>query len=273
VNAFQYHLHNVRFRADAGGIPEAFALFFGGIAPRRLSKFETFLNRLFRFAQHHGYILEGMQAVADEERDHHDIFCLRKMVALSNARLFFHENRMDGSVNILRPDQLNLMLNGFAGIFVLAGSVTGDEERRFGGLWFARERKLLHHFPSAGEQDLGHAVVRANRAAVKKSLFTALFYKRMALDFGFWALDFESQFAREDFLGEIAFANEERHNENSGRKNSAQHLREIWFLFPERFLDLRENFSPAQIVGVLVSGRGGIGIQRRAVTGQDQSRV
>ena len=83
----------------------------------------------------------------------------------------------------------------------------------------------------------------------------------------------KAQFARNDFLGEIAVADKKRHDENARRKNSAHHLGQVRLLFPEALQHLREKAAPAQFIGVLASGRGRIGIERRAVSGQHQGRV
>ena len=58
-----------------------------------------------------------------------------------------------------------------------------------------------------------------------------------------------------------------------GAKTPRRTCGQVRFLFPERLLHLRENAAPAQFIGVLVNGRGGIGVERRAVSGQHQGRV
>jgi hypothetical protein len=83
----------------------------------------------------------------------------------------------------------------------------------------------------------------------------------------------KTQLAGNDLLGEIAFADEEWHNENAGRENSAQDAGNARFEFPKAFDDLAEDFAAAQFIGVLIGGRAGIGVEGRAVARQNQRGI
>src|SRR5688572_28064722 len=80
---------------------------------------------------------------------------------------------MDFGVFVFGANEFDLALDGFAGIFVLAGAMAGDKERCFAGLWRAREWMLGNGFFGAREQDFGHAVVGADGAAVMDRLIVA----------------------------------------------------------------------------------------------------
>ena len=81
------------------------------------------------------------------------------------------------------------------------------------------------------------------------------------------------QFARDDFLSEIAFADEQRHNKNPRGENPAKYLPNIRLLFPKCFLNLRENFSPPKLIRMLKCRGSRISIQRGAVSDEYQCRV
>ena len=83
----------------------------------------------------------------------------------------------------------------------------------------------------------------------------------------------QAEFAREYFLGEIAFADEQRDDEDTRGEHPAQDLPDIGFLLPKGLPHLREEGAPPQCIRVLASRRGGIGVQSRAVTDQHQSGV
>ena len=108
------------------------------------------------------------------------------------------------------------------------------------------------------QQHGGHAVVRADGPAVEKRLFAPpLHTGELLLNLGA-----ETEFARNDFLGEIALADEQRHNKHPGRESAAQDSGEIGFLFPESFQHLREESAAPKFVRVLVSRRGRICVER-----------
>ena len=69
-------------------------------------------------------------------------------------------------------------------------------------------------FDNTLEDDCGHAVVRADRAAVVQALGTAL----LDAGKGLLAGRAETQLARDDLLGEVAFADEQRHDEHARRE-------------------------------------------------------
>src|SRR5687768_13746652 len=112
---------------------------------------------------------------------------------------------MDFSVFVFGANEFDLSFDGIAGVFVLAGAVAGDEERRFAGLWRAREWMLRNGFLCAREQDFGHAVVGADRTAVMDRLV-------VAAEDAFIAS--EAEFARNHFVSEVAFADKKRDAED-----------------------------------------------------------
>ena len=83
----------------------------------------------------------------------------------------------------------------------------------------------------------------------------------------------KAEFARDDFADEIAFADEQRHDERARRGNFRQNLFDLRFLFPERLADFGENLPPAQFRRMFKNRRGGIFILRRAVAQHHQRSV
>ena len=131
ADALQDNFRHQRLAADAGGVPNAFAFVLGWVAPGRLAQLQPLPHDGPGRAQHHRNVFKGMQAVADEERDHNHVLRLRQLVAIADARVFLHEKGVDLGKKVLGADQLHLPLDGFAGILVVARAVAGDEQ---GGL-------------------------------------------------------------------------------------------------------------------------------------------
>ena len=111
--------------------------------------------------------------------------------------------------------------------------------------------------------------MRANRAAVVNRLVAPF------LNAGKIGLVVRSQaeLARDDFLGEIAFADKQRYDEYARRKHAAQHGADGRLQFPEAFNHLREDAAPAQFIRVLIRRRGRVRIERRSVSHQHQRGV
>src|ERR1051325_6994892 len=120
---------------------------------------------------------------------------------------------MHFAVEFSRPDQVGLAFDGFAGVLVVAGAVTRDEKRGVLRLRRTGKGMLLHDFASAAQKHVRHAVVSADRAAIIELLRSAFRLPHP------W---FESQFPRNDFLGEVAFADEEGHDEYTRSEHAAQ---------------------------------------------------
>ena len=110
--------------------PEQFALLLGWVAPAWPALLEPVTDNAFRFAQHDRNILIRMQAVADEEGDHNEVSQLGQPVTVANARLFFHEDGVDFTINILRPNQVRLAFDGLAGVLIPPGAMAGNEQSR-----------------------------------------------------------------------------------------------------------------------------------------------
>lgn len=216
-NAFQNHFRKVRFAADAGGVPDEFAVFLRGISPRRLAAAHSLTDVFLRFAEQHRDVFVGMQAVADEERDHHEVSRAGEPVAVADTRVFLHEHGVNFGVFFSRADELDLALDGDAGVFVVARAVAGDEERdvlRFGR---ARKGMPLEDVAGTGENHVRHARVCADGSAVKKRLRVAPLHAR---EIGL-VVRAQAKFARDDLLGEVAFADEQRHDEYARREYAA----------------------------------------------------
>ena len=80
----------------------------------------------------------------------------------------------------------------------------------------------------------------------------------------------KAKLAGDDFVAEVTFADEQRHDEYARCGNLRQNLFDLRLLFPERLADFGENFPSAQFRRVLVNRRGGIVILRRAVAQHHQ---
>src|SRR5438477_5151965 len=210
-DAFEDDVCEEGFGADAGGVPKAFAFAFGGIAPGGLAAFEAFLDGLFRFAEHDWNVFVGMEAVADEEWNHNEVFRGRNRIAVADARVFFHEDGVDFGVAVEAANDFDLAFDGFAGVFVVAGAMPGNEQGGLTRLRCGGEGMFLHDITRAGEQDLGHALVSADGAAIVNGLVAAL---QHAFIFARRASR-HAEFARDDFFGEIAFADKEGNDKNS----------------------------------------------------------
>src|SRR5436190_13593773 len=135
---------------------------------------------------------------------------------------------MDFAVDVLGADEVGLALDGFAGVFVVAGAVAGDEECSV--LRFRRAGKgmLVYDFAGAAEEDVGHAVVCADRAAVVEDLGVAALNMRRGEDTPPYL---KAEFTRDDFFGEVAFADEEGHDEDSRGEDAAQDAGQVWLNF------------------------------------------
>lgn len=83
----------------------------------------------------------------------------------------------------------------------------------------------------------------------------------------------ETQFTGDDFRAEIAFANKERRNENSGGGYLRQHLLDVGFLLPERRTYLTEYPAAAQLRDVLQHRRGRLIVQGCSVPKHHQRGI
>ena len=83
----------------------------------------------------------------------------------------------------------------------------------------------------------------------------------------------KAEFAGNHLFGEVAFADEERHDKDARSEGGAQNRGDARFLFPEGFKYIGENAAAAQFIGVLVGRFGRFGIQRRAVADENESGV
>ena len=273
ADAFEDYVGEVRLAADAGGIPEKFALLLGRVAPGGLTFLEPLLDDAFGFAEHDRDVFKGMESVADEERDHDDVAGGGHGVAIADARVFFHEDGVDLGVFAAGADEFDLAFDGLAGVFVVAGAVTGNEKGGLGWLGSARKRMFLDDVAGAGDQQFGHAFVSANRAAIVDLLGATVGLSDLEGIEARHPVKGEAEFARDNFLGEIPFADEERNNEYPRGECAAKNGGDGGFLFPERFEHVRKNPAAAEFIRMLIGRRGGIGIKGGAVSDQDERGI
>jgi len=111
----------------------------------------------------------------------------------------------------------------------LLRAVAGQEQGDLRGLRGARKGMLLDHLLRPEENNFRHGWVRADRGAVKESLTAPLPHRRKSA----LARLPQTQLARDHFLSEITFADEERHDENTGRGNLLHDGADSGFDFPE----------------------------------------
>jgi hypothetical protein len=76
------------------------------------------------------------------------------------------------------------------------------------------------------------------------------------------------KFSRDDYLGEVTFANKVWYNVNIIALDHSQDLSKAWFLFPEAAIDFREEPAPNDLVRVLEGWRTRVGIQSGSMTYQ-----
>src|SRR3954466_15036850 len=153
---------------------------------------------------------------------------------------------MHFGIFILRADQFDLALDGFTRFFILARAVACDEQRRFGRLWRPREGMFRNRFLSASEENFSYAVVRADGAAIVNRLHSPRLHAFARL---------EAQFARDHFVSEVAFADEERDAKDARLVSRAQHSANGGLFFPKGRENLAENLAALKLVCVLMGRR------------------
>ena len=269
ADAVEDDVGNMGFIADAAGVPEEFAFFLRGIAPCGLAFLKAFLHDALGFAEHDRDVFIGVEPIADEKRNHDDVAGLGNLVAISDAGFFFHENGIDFVVFTKGADELDLVFDGFAGVFIIAGAVSRDEKGGFGGFGRAGEGMFLNYFAGPSEENMGHAVVGADGTAIVESLGgeRGAGWRGTCLDTGIIGLtrNEKAEFTRDDFFGEITFADEKGDDENTRSEGGAEDRGDGGFLFPECFENGGENAAAAEFIGMLPGWSGGIGVKGRSV--------
>lgn len=154
------------FSADGGSVPDEFVVAFGGIAPGRLAAGEAFANDAFGFAEQDWNVFLRVHAIANEKWNDDDIFRLCELVTFFDTRVFFQKKGMNIGVFFHGANLFDLVIDGLARVLVLRSAVAGDEQSGFVRFWCAREGELAGDFAGAGEDDVSHFLVRANRLAV-----------------------------------------------------------------------------------------------------------
>ena len=151
----------------------------------------------FCFAEQQRNVLLGMQPIADEKRDDHQVFGPRQGITIGDARRFFQKNRVDVRIDALRTNQFHLPLDRLAGVFILLRPVSGDKQRRLGIFRRARKGKGLQDPRRTGQNDRRHAIVRPDGRAID-DFGTVRFSQEISI--------FKTQLMRDDLAGKIAFA-------------------------------------------------------------------
>ena len=83
----------------------------------------------------------------------------------------------------------------------------------------------------------------------------------------------KAEFTRDDFVAEVAFADEQGNDEHTRCGYFGKDLLHVRLLFPERFMHLCKHATAPQLRGVLISRHAGKGTLRRAVPEQDKGGV
>ena len=88
---------------------------------------------------------------------------------------------------------------------------------------------------------------------------------------GDWSDKFK--FSRNDCLGEVTFADKVWHDVNIVAFDHVQDFSQAWFLFPKTAINFREKAAPNNLVRMLKGWRTRIGVQRRAMTYQNEGTL
>src|SRR6266436_7671198 len=110
--AFQNDVRDLRMSTDNGGVPNQFPIALSRISPRRLSHAQSLLHNALRVAQHHWNIFLSVHPLADEIRNDDNMSGFGEVKAFTDFGSFFEEDGVDPGVEVLRADQVGLMLNG-----------------------------------------------------------------------------------------------------------------------------------------------------------------
>ncbi len=81
----------------------------------------------------------------------------------------------------------------------------------------------------------------------------------------------EAQFAREDFAGEVAFADEVRDDVDEVALDGVEDLTHGGLFFPEGADDFCKEAAAANFIRVLMRGRAGVRVHGGTVTDEDES--
>src|SRR5436190_12083123 len=158
-------------------------------------------------------------------------------------------------IHLQSANALHLVFDDLSGVLVVSGPMPGDEKSYFRRFGLTGKRMFLDDLARAGQQNLGHAFMRSYRATIVNRLVALL---PLSIEgAGFSGLS-KPQFSRDDFLGEVAFADKQRNNKNSWRERTPQNPGDTRFLLPEALQDLGEGAAAAQFIRVLVGWGGGI---------------
>jgi len=234
--------------AHDGGVPDELAISFSRISPGRLAHAQALLDYAFGIAEHYGNIFLSVHPLADEKWNDDDVSRFCEVKTFADFGSFFEEYGVDPGVDVLRANQVGLVLDGGSRIFVLFGAVAGDKQRQILRFRRAREGIFFDNFAGAFQKDCGDAIVSADRFAVEEGLRAALLDTREV----FHAFSFEAQLSGDYFVTEIAFADEERDNENPIYRQAGKDVFDFWVLFPKGFTHFGKESARTQLPRVLI---------------------
>lgn len=156
-------------------------------------------------AEEDGDVLVGVEAIGDEEGDDDDVGRRGLLLPVGDEGIFFHEHAEDLFVLIEGLDAGDLFFYGEAGIFIEGGAVADDDERGVAGIDGGS------NFAGAMQEELRHIGVIADGVAVLERARGEAGAGREVCDGAI-----EAEFAGDDLLGEIAFADEIGDDVDSG---------------------------------------------------------
>jgi len=83
----------------------------------------------------------------------------------------------------------------------------------------------------------------------------------------------KTKFTRNDFFCKITLAYKQGNDENAWSKRSPQHSGKARLLFPKALKHPRKDTSPPQLIRMLISGCGGIGVQSGPMSHQNEGGI
>ena len=207
-------------------------------------------------AEEDGDIFVGVEAIGDEKGDHDHVGLGGDFVPFGDERFFFHVGAEDFGVEAKGLDAFDFAFGGDGGVIVEAGAVADDEEANGCGIDVGGD------LGGAVEEEVGHAGVVPHGLAI---------FEGEAIAMGDGAI--EAEFAGDDGIGEITFADEIGDEVDFIGADHVEDLAVAGFFFPEGGVDFGEDLAIDEGGGVIESGGTGIGVDRGSVADDDESAV
>ena len=244
------------FGSDGGAVVEGFVTEVVGVVAEDIAMAGGTAGILFD-AQKDGNILIGMQAIGDEKRDDDDLWGWGDEIPSGDERGFFHVGVEHGGVaGTGGGDAADLVADGLGGVGIQAGAVAGDDEGGLCGIGLGSD------LSGTAQDQFGHGRVGAHGLAVMKDF---------AADEGGWAGELE--FPWDDVLGEIALADEIRHDVDLCGIDHIEGLAHRRFFFPETAMHFRKQATAADFIGMLEIRSRRVGIAGGSMTDDEQGAV